>query len=400
MISYTEALSRLMAGASPITETETVPLLYSTGRILAEDGGSPVAVPAWDNSQMDGYAVRFAEATEGAVLPVSQRIPAGSVGETLKPGTVARIFTGAPVPEGADAVVPQEETEVTPEGVRFVASAREGAWIRRRGSDVAQGTVIASRGTRLTPAVIGVIASVGRVQMGQNAQFCGCAIKVHHSHIAVHIPGGEPLPPGGIYNSNRYMLRSLLLTLGCEAYDLGSIPDSFEATKAALERAEETTDVILSTGGMSVGEEDHIKPAVESLGALDVWRVRVKPGKPLAFGHVKNVPFIGIPGNPVAAFVIFLMMARPFLLRRMGSNDIEVQPQLVRADFDWLKPGDREEFLRVRRNAEGGLDRYPNQNSQVLSSCAWGDGLVDVPAGEPVKKGDFVRYYPFCRFFA
>ena len=355
-----------------------------------------MAVPAWDNSQMDGYAVRFAEATEGVVLPVSQRIPAGSVGEALKPGTVARIFTGAPVPEGADAVVPQEETEVTPEGVRFVASAREGAWIRRRGSDVAQGTVIASRGTRLTPAVIGVIASVGRAYV---TVYRRLRVGVFFSGDELVQPG-EPLPPGGIYNSNRYMLRSLLLTLGCEAYDLGSIPDSFEATKAALERAAETTDVILSTGGMSVGEEDHIKPAVESLGALDVWRVRVKPGKPLAFGHVKNVPFIGIPGNPVAAFVIFLMMARPFLLRRMGSNDIEVQPQLVRADFDWLKPGDREEFLRVRRNAEGGLDRYPNQNSQVLSSCAWGDGLVDVPAGEPVKKGDFVRYYPFCRFFA
>ena len=380
MISYTEALSRLMAGASPITETETVPLLYSTGRILAEDVGSPVAVPGWDNSQMDGYAVRFAEATEGAVLPVSQRIPAGSVGEALKPGTVARIFTGAPVPEGADAVVPQEETEVTPEGVRFLASAREGAWIRRRGSDVEQGSVIASRGTRLTPAVIGVIASVGRAYV---TVYRRLRVGVFFSGDELVQPG-EPLPPGGIYNSNRFMMRSLLLTLGCEAYDLGSVPDSPEATRAALERAAETTDVILSTGGMSVGEEDHIKPAVEALGKLDVWRV----------------PFIGIPGNPVAAFVIFLMMARPFLLRRMGSNDIEVQPQLVRADFDWLKPGDREEFLRVRRNAEGGLDCYPNQNSQVLSSCAWGDGLVDVPAGQPVKKGDFVRYYPFCRFFA
>ena len=394
MISYTEALSRLMAGASPITETETVPLLYSTGRILAEDVGSPVAVPGWDNSQMDGYAVRFAEAKEGVVLPVSQRIPAGSVGEALKAGTVARIFTGAPVPEGADAVVPQEETEVTPEGVRFLASAREGAWIRRRGSDVEQGSVIASCGTR--PAVIGVIASVGRAYV---TVYRRLRVGVFFSGDELVQPG-EPLPPGGIYNSNRFMMRSLLLTLGCEAYDLGSVPDSLEATKAALLRAAETTDVILSTGGMSVGEEDHIKPAVESLGKLDVWRVRVKPGKPLAFGQVQDVPFIGIPGNPVAAFVIFLMMARPFLLRRMGSNDIEVQPQLVRADFDWLKPGDREEFLRVRRNAEGGLDRYPNQNSQVLSSCAWGDGLVDVPAGEPVKKGDFVRYFPFCRFFA
>ena len=241
-----------------------------------------------------------------------------------------------------------------------------------------------------------MIASVGRAYV---TVYRRLRVGVFFSGDELVQPG-EPLPPGGIYNSNRFMMRSLLLTLGCEAYDLGSVPDSLEATKAALLRAAETTDVILSTGGMSVGEEDHIKPAVQSLGKLDVWRVRVKPGKPLAFGQVQDVPFIGIPGNPVAAFVIFLMMARPFLLRRMGSNDIEVQPQLVRADFDWLKPGDREEFLRVRRNAEGGLDRYPNQNSQVLSSCAWGDGLVDVPAGEPVKKGDFVRYFPFCRFFA
>lgn len=396
MIAYTEALSRLMAGAAPIAETETIPLMYSTGRILAEDVASPVAVPAWDNSQMDGYAVRAADVKAGTVLPVSQRIPAGSVGTTLEPGTVARIFTGAPIPEGADTVVPQEETEVTEEGVRFLQDAKAGSWVRRRGCDVAQGTVISERGSRLTPAVVGVIASVGRAYV---TVYRSLRVGIFFSGDELVQPG-EPLPLGGIYNSNRFMLRSLLKTLGCEAYDLGSIPDTLEATKAALERASETTDVILTTGGMSVGEEDHIKPAVESLGALDVWRVCVKPGKPLAFGSVRGVPFIGIPGNPVAAFVIFLMMARPFLLRRMGATDTEVRPQLVRADFDWLKPDRREEFLRVRRNADGGLDLYPNQNSQVLSSCSWADGLVDVPAGMPVHKGDVVRYFPFCRFFA
>lgn len=396
MITYIEALSRLMARARAICDTETVPLLYSTGRILAEDVVSPVAVPSWDNSQMDGYAVRSSEVREGTVLPVSQRIPAGSVGKALHPGTVARIFTGAPLPEGADAVVPQEETEITAEGVRFLRDAREGAWIRRRGSDVAQGAVVLARGERLTPGVVGVIASVGRAYV---TVYRRLRVGILFSGNELVQPG-DPLPPGGIYNSNRFMLRSLLLTLGCEAYDLGSIPDSPEATREALLRASETTDVILSTGGMSVGEEDHVKPAVKALGSLDVWRVCVKPGKPMAFGDVRGVPFIGIPGNPVAAFVIFLMMARPFLLRRMGATDTEVQPQLMRADFDWLKPGDREEFLRVRRNAEGGLELYPNQNSQVLSSCAWADGLVDVPAGTAVKKGDVVRYYPFCRFFA
>ena len=199
---------------------------------------------------------------------------------------------------------------------------------------------------------------------------------------------GEPLPPGGIYNSNRFMIRSLLQELGCEALDLGSVPDTLEATIEAFESAAASAAVILTTGGMRVGEEDHIKPAVEAVGSLNVWRVRLKPGKPLAFGEVRGVPFLGCPGNPVAGFVVFLMMARPYLLRTMGLTDIDVKPMAVRADFDWLKPGDRQEFVRVRRNDEGGLDLYHTQNSQVLSSCAWADGLVDIPVGGAVRKGE------------
>lgn len=401
MITYAEALERLLAQAAPISETETVPLLYSTHRVLAEDIASPIAVPGWDNSQMDGYAVRAADlenasADSPVVLPVFERIAAGGVGRALPEGAVSRIFTGAPMPEGADTVVPQELTEVTPEGVRFTQPMRKGAWVRVRGSDVKQGSVVLRKGDRLTAAAIGMVASIGRAYV---TVYRRLRVGIFFSGDELVQPG-QPLPPGGIYNSNRFMIRSLLQALGCEALDLGNVPDSLPATVRAFENAAEAADVILTTGGMSVGEEDHIKPAVEALGSLNVWRVRLKPGKPLAFGEVKGIPFIGCPGNPVAGFVVFLMIARPYLLRKMGLTDIDVKPLAVRADFDWTKPGDRQEFVRVRRNDAGGLDLYHTQNSQVLSSCAWADGLVDIPVGGTVRKGEMVNYYPFCQFFA
>lgn len=401
MITYTEALSRLLEKAEPIADTETIPLLYSTHRVLAEEIVSPIAVPSWDNSQMDGYAVRhedlFGATEENPVkLPVSARIPAGNVGDKLEAGTVARIFTGAPMPEDADTVIPQELVEREGDFAIFRTALKPGAWVRRRGSGVEQGATVLASGERLTPARIGMIASIGRAY-----------VKVYRRlRVGIFFSGnelvqpGEPLPPGGIYNSNRFMVRSLLQTLGCEVVDLGNVPDTLDATIAAFEKATQASDVILSTGGMSVGEEDHIKNAVEALGEISLWRVKLKPGKPLAFGSVKGVPFVGCPGNPVAGFVVFLMMARPFLLRRMGLTDTEIHPLSVRADFDWETPGDRQEFVRVRRNATGGVDLYHTQNSQVLSSCAWADGLVDIPVGATVKKGDVVDYYPFCQFFA
>lgn len=399
MISYAEALERLLRAAKPVEDTETIPLLYSTNRVIAHDVVSPISVPGWDNSQMDGYAVR-AEDLAGAdaasvCLPVSERITAGSVGGKLEPGTVARIFTGAPLPEGADAVVPQEDVEVTPEGARFMKAVKPGAWVRRTGSDVTVGSTVLEAGSRLTPGAIGMLASIGRAYVTVRRRV---RVGIFFSGDELVQPG-EPLPPGGIYNSNRFTMRSLLMMLGCEVIDLGNIPDSLDATVRALEKASDSADVILSTGGMSVGEEDHIKPAVERLGKLDLWRVNLKPGKPLAFGHVCDVPFIGLPGNPVSGFVVFLMMARPFLLRRMGLSTVDLKALEIRADFDWIA-GDREEFLRVRRNDAGGLDLYPTQNSQVLSSCAWADGLADIAPGRSVKRGDLVRYYPFCEFFA
>lgn len=401
MITYNEALKLFLDHAKVAVGTETVPTLYAEGRVLAEAVVSSIDVPAWDNSQMDGYAVRVADligaSPETPVdLPVSQRIPAGTAGTELQGGTAARIFTGAPIPPQADAVVAQEDVTVNADGsVRFTRSPTPGEWIRRRAGDIASGSIVAEAGRVLEPAVLGLVASVG----------CGYVKVYRHLRVGVFFSGselvapGEPLPEGGIYNSNRYTLRALLKRLDCEVFDLGSVPDTLQATREAFERAAKTADVIITSGGMSVGEEDHIKPAVESLGRIDMWKVALKPGKPVALGEVKGKPFIGLPGNPVSSFVTFLLLARPYLLKLQGRKDLQAMPVKVRADFEWTKPGVREEFVRVRRNAEGGLDLYHTQNSQVLTSCAWADGLVDIPAGVTVSKGDIVLYYPFGELF-
>ena len=401
MITYNEALKLFLDHAKVAVGTETVPTLYAEGRVLAEAVVSSIDVPAWDNSQMDGYAVRVADLTGASPetpvdLPVSQRIPAGTAGTELQGGTAARIFTGAPIPPQADAVVAQEDVTVNADGsVRFTRFPTPGEWIRRRAGDIASGSIVAEAGRVLEPAVLGLVASVG----------CGYVKVYRHLRVGVFFSGselvapGEPLPEGGIYNSNRYTLRALLKRLDCEVFDLGSVPDTQQATREAFERAAKTADVIITSGGMSVGEEDHIKPAVESLGRIDMWKVALKPGKPVALGEVKGKPFIGLPGNPVSSFVTFLLLARPYLLKLQGRKDLQAMPVKVRADFEWTKPGVREEFVRVRRNAEGGLDLYHTQNSQVLTSCAWADGLVDIPAGATVSKGDIVLYYPFGELF-
>lgn len=401
MITYNEALKLFLDHAKVAVGTETVPTLYAEGRVLAEAVVSSIDVPAWDNSQMDGYAVRVADLTGASPetpvdLPVSQRIPAGTAGTELQGGTAARIFTGAPIPPQADAVVAQEDVTVNADGsVRFTRFPTPGEWIRRRAGDIASGSIVAEAGRVLEPAVLGLVASVG----------CGYVKVYRHLRVGVFFSGselvapGEPLPEGGIYNSNRYTLRALLKRLDCEVFDLGSVPDTQQATREAFERAAKTADVIITSGGMSVGEEDHIKPAIESLGRIDMWKVALKPGKPVALGEVKGKPFIGLPGNPVSSFVTFLLLARPYLLKLQGRKDLQAMPVKVRADFEWTKPGVREEFVRVRRNAEGGLDLYHTQNSQVLTSCAWADGLVDIPAGATVSKGDIVLYYPFGELF-
>jgi len=406
MLSVREALNHLLEAARPLLDVETVPTLDANGRVLAEDQHATIDVPSSDNTQMDGYAVRALDCESGsATLRVSQRIPAGRVGEPLEPGTAARIFTGALIPPGADAVVMQEQCEAVGDSVTVRHAPRAGEWIRRAGEDVAAGSVILPAGTRLRSQELGLAASVGLATLPVHRRV---RVAVFFTGDELAMPG-EPLQPGAIYNSNRFTLRGLLENFGCSFTDYGIVPDSLEATRATLRQAAQEHDLIITSGGVSVGEEDHIKPAVEAEGRLDMWQIAVKPGKPLAFGEVRRergasvssatsaAHFIGLPGNPVSSFITFLLFVRPFLLRLQGvSGPVEPRGYVLRADFALPKADRRNEFLRVRINAAGGLDLFPNQGSGVLTSTVWGDGLVDNPPGQAIAPGDLVRFIPFA----
>lgn len=396
-----EALAELLAQARPLTAVETVSTFDADDRVLAHDLVSALQVPPQDNSSMDGYAVRRAEiADEGVVLPVSQRIPAGSAAQPLTPGTAARIFTGAPIPQGADAVVMQEDTEAVGEGVRLLRVPEAGQWIRKSGEDVTRGAVVLARGERLSPAACGLAASIGLDRLPVAAR---PRVALFSTGDELVMPGAvvpQLMKPGAIYNSNRFFLRQLLQRLGCQVTDLGIVPDRRDATVQALRHASEGHDLILTSGGVSVGEEDHIKPAVQQLGELGLWQIAIKPGKPFAYGRVGAAHFIGLPGNPVSSFVTFLLLVRPFLLALQGASCMAPAPIALPAHFDWKRPDKRREFLRVRRNAEGGLDLFPNQSSGVLTSTVWGDGLVDNPAGRPISRGDTVSFLSLAELMA
>lgn len=398
MLSAAEALDFLLKAVRPIMDTETVATLDGNGRVLAADQASQLNVPPMDNTQMDGYAVRAADCASGnASLKVSQRIPAGYIGQSLAAGTAARIFTGAMIPEGADAVVMQEQCELAGDTVTIKHVPKAGEWIRRTGEDIKAGSTILPAGTRLRAQELGLAASVGLATIPV----------VRKPRVAVFFTGdelampGEPLKPGAIYNSNRFTLRGLLENLGCEITDYGIVPDSLDATRETLRTAAAAHDLIITSGGVSVGEEDHIRPAVEAEGRLNMWQIAIKPGKPLAFGEINRAGgngtafFIGLPGNPVSSFVTFLLFVRPFLLRLQGVADVAPKAYAMRADFAVTKADRRNEFLRARINASGGLDLFPNQSSAVLTSTVWGDGLVDNPAGQTVAHGDLVRFLPF-----
>jgi molybdopterin molybdotransferase len=398
MLTVRAALDVLLGAARPVDGVEQADTLSANGRVLAADQVARLNVPSADNTQMDGYAVRAADCAGGAArLRVAQRIPAGTVGVALEPGTAARIFTGALIPPGADAVVMQEQCEADGDDVIVRHAPQPGEWIRRTGEDVRDGAVILPAGARLRAQELGLAASVGLASLPVRRRV---RVAVFFTGDELAMPG-EPLAPGAIYNSNRFVLRALLENLGCDFTDFGIVPDTLDATRATLRAAAQEHDLILTSGGVSVGEEDHIKPAVEAEGRLDLWQIAVKPGKPLAFGEVARggggtAHFLGLPGNPVSSFITFLLFVRPFVLRLQGvSGPVEPRALPMRADFDWPKPDRRNEFLRARINDAGGLELFPNQGSGVLTSTVWADGLVDNPPGEAIARGDTVRFIPF-----
>lgn len=403
MLSLDEAHQRLLAVARDrvLTESEKVDTFDCLGRVLARGVVSALDVPPADNTSMDGYAMRAADVpAAGTVLPVSQRLPAGVVGQPLQPGTAARIFTGAQVPPGADAVVMQEQCAALPGdelgSVRIDTVPQPGQWVRRRGEDVLLGAEVLAAGTRITPQAMGLAASVGASRLTVLRQ---PRVALFSTGDELVMPG-EPLKPGAIYNSNRFTLRGLLLAAGCVVTDLGIVPDRLDATREALRTAAAGNDLILTSGGVSVGEEDHIKPAVKAEGWLEAWAVAIKPGKPLAFGAVRRADgesealFMGLPGNPVSSFVTFLLAVAPVLRALQGCPGVMPQALPVRADFDWPKPDKRREFLRARFNAQGEVELFANQSSGVLTSAVWADGLVDLPSGQVVQRGDTVQFLP------
>jgi len=403
MLTAQQALDYLLADAKAVGESEKVTTQNALGRVLADSVNSLVDVPPLDNTSMDGYAVRITDtATPGQILKIAQRIPAGSVGVQLESGTAARVFTGAPVPQGADAVVMQEDCTAIPnqlDQVQINIAPTPGQWIRRKGEDLTAGKVALFAGTFLRPQELGIAASAGLTHLDVKRRV---RVAAFFTGDELTLPG-EPLKPGGIYNSNRDTLLACLKSLGCDATDLGIVPDRLDATRDALRQASKDHDLIITSGGVSVGEEDHIKPAVTAEGRLNLWQIAIKPGKPLAFGVVRksNQPedgeawFIGLPGNPVSSFVTFLLFVRPFILKLQGRDEGATQSYSMRADFDWLKADHRNEFLRVKINSRGGLDLFPNQSSGVLTSASWGDGLVDCPPGQAIQVGDLVKYIPF-----
>ena len=401
LMPYDEALRFLLDQARPLSETERLPLERALGRVLAEPVSSLVDVPPWDNSAMDGYAINSRDLGHEPILHVAQRIPAGVAGSELQPGTAARIFTGAPIPPGADAVVTQEVCEVLENQVLIKQMPRPGENIRRAGEDMLQGEEILPIGTRLSPQHLGLAASAGVAELSVYRRL---RVAVFASGDELVMPGGT-LGAGQIYNSNQFTLGGLVERLGCELIQLGMVEDSLEATCDALGRGAEAADLILTSGGVSVGEEDHVKPAVERLGRLDLWKIAVRPGKPIAFGQVKGTPFLGAPGNPVSMFVTFAIFARPFILRMQGvSQDYLPMSMKALAAFDKPPTDSRLEFARGRleidERGRALVRLYANPSSGVLRSVTWANGLAVLPPMTAIAQGDTIDFIPFSELLS
>jgi molybdopterin molybdotransferase len=400
LVSYDDALRSLLNKVSATEMVENKPLLEALSRILAQSIQSSINVPPADNSAMDGYAINTADiATAGTTkLRVSQRIAAGDTGQTLKPGTAARIFTGAPIPPGANAVIMQEQVEAIADTIEFKVRPSEQQNIRPAGNDIKIDDKILEQGCLLRPQALGLAASIG-LQSLPVYQKIRVGIFFTGDEL---VEPGEALAPGKIYDSNRYTLHGMLQKLGCDIVDLGLVGDTLDATKTAMLEATDKADLVVTCGGVSVGEEDHVRIAIEQLGDLHLWRLAIKPGKPLAFGKINQTPFIGLPGNPVSVFATFMLFVSPVIKTLQGRYWQKPTAIPVTAGFNWPKPDSRREFLRARLEQDEDLALvariYPNQDSGVLTSTAWAQGFVEIAEGATVKTGDEVNYLPFSEF--
>ncbi len=398
LISVEQAIEKILTQAMPVEQTEMVDILDALNRVLAEDLHSTIDVPGYDNSAMDGYAVRSEDClTAGVELPVTQRIPAGQVGSPLEPGSAARIFTGAPIPQGADAVVMQERCEASESKVTINTVVKAGANVRRAGEDIAKHSIVLKTGKRLRAQELGLLASVGLAELKVKRKLKVATFFTGDELVAP----GQPLASGQIYNSNRYTLRGLLQAMDCEIIDLGIVPDTLAATLNVLQQAAAEADLVITSGGVSVGEEDYVRIALEKLGELTMWRIAMKPGKPVAFGKIGETLFMGLPGNPVSVFVTFLLFARVLILKLQGADDVLFKSVSVIADFDWPEIK-RQEYLRIRllqKDKQTVAQLFPHQGSGVLSSTSWADGLVEIMPAKEIKKGDTVSYLPFEGLF-
>lgn len=387
-----EVVAELLGYIENTTLTETRTLDDALNCCAATDILSGVNVPPADNSAMDGYAIAHSDAELNRVYEVSDRIPAGYVGKPLAKGTIARIFTGASIPENADTVVMQENTVEKEAGIEITQMPEPGENVRRCGQDISKGAVVVNRGDRLTAKTLGLVASVGVAELTV-AKPLKIAIMSTGDEL---VEPGAPVAPGQIYNSNRYALAGMLKTLGFDVVDLGIVADTREATLDALGRASKAADVIMTSGGVSVGEEDHVKDAVESLGRIDLWKMAIKPGKPLAYGVVNETPFFGLPGNPVSTFVTFHVVARPYLMAMQGFSSIQPEEISALADFEF-SGGGRREYLRVKlHNRDGATyaERFSNQGSGIMTSVVWADALAIAEVGQHIKPGDPLRVLP------
>lgn len=398
LLSVDAALALLLQQATPIQDIEHVATAAALGRVLARAITAQVNVPPADNSAMDGYAVLCSDVTDNTTtrLVISQRIAAGQAPQPLIPGTAARIFTGAPIPLGADAIVMQENVQLDGDAIVLRGPLNKHQFIRHQGEDITAGSEILPPGIKLRPQHLGLAASVGIAELPVYRRLKVALFSTGDELVAP----GQSLTAGKIYNSNHATLMGLLQTLGCEVHDGGSLADNHQAIKQALTRARTDVDFILTSGGVSVGEEDHVRHAVEALGELQLWRIAVKPGKPLAFGRIGATPFMGLPGNPVSVFVTFCLFARPYICARQGITDSALAQWQVPAGFDWPKPANRREYLRAQLNRNGEAIIYPNQGSGVLTSVTWATGLVCISEGTTVQRGQPVTFISFNELLA